>query len=110
VDGGAEAVVELGQGGVGLLGDEHGQAAPVLLVQLDVAGAAAGLGGKGAGLAAALEQAADPGGGDAEQGSDLPAGAGVVVAGADHAFAEILRIGFHTSLYADVATADREAL
>jgi hypothetical protein len=110
VDGSAEAVVEFGQGRIGLLGDEHEQATAAGLVHLDVAGAAAGPGGQGAGFAAALKQAADPSGGDAEQGSELLARADMVVAGADHAFAEILRIGFHNSLYAAVATADCEAL
>jgi hypothetical protein len=110
VDGSIEAVAEFRQGSIGLLGDEHEQAPAALLVHLDVAGAAARQGGEGTGFAAALEQAADPSGGDAEKGSDMLAGADVVVTSADHAFAEVLRIGLHTSLYAAVATADCEAL
>jgi hypothetical protein len=96
VDRGAEAFVEFGQGGVGLLGDEHEQATTAVLVHLDVAGAAAGQGGKGAGFTAALEQAADPRGGDAEKGSNMPPGADAVFTGANYSFAEVLRVRFHT--------------
>jgi hypothetical protein len=110
VDRSAEAVVEFGQGSIGLLGDEHEQATAAGRIHLEVASAAARQGGKSTGFAATLQQAANPSGGDAEEGSDLLTRADVIVASAEHTFAEILRIGFHISLYAAVATADREAL
>jgi hypothetical protein len=89
VDGGGQAVVEFGQGGVGLLGDEHDQPVAAFLRHFDGA-AGMGLGGEGTGGAAALEQAADPGGADAEEVGDLSAGAALRSAGADNPFAEVL--------------------
>src|SRR6202035_1379447 len=109
VDGGAEAVAEFGQGGVGLLADEDYEAVALGGAQLDAVGAAAGPGGEGAGLAAALEEASNPGGGDAKEGGDVCAGADAGIAGADNPLAEVLRIGVHTSLYAPAATKECEA-
>jgi hypothetical protein len=94
---GTEAVAEFCQGGVGLLGDEHDQAAAAVGVHLGRGAAAPGQGGEGAGGAAALEQAADPGGTDAEEVGELLAGAAALVAGADDPLPEVLRIGLHTS-------------
>jgi hypothetical protein len=84
VDGGTEAVAQLGQRSVGLLGDEYHQAITVLRGQLEWCPTAVGPGGKGAGLAAALQQTADPGGGHAEQVGELLAGAVALVDGSDH--------------------------
>jgi len=56
-----------------------------------------GLGRKGAGEAAALEQAANPGGADAEQVGDLLPGAAAFVAGADDAFAQVLGVSKHVA-------------
>jgi hypothetical protein len=95
VDRGAEAVAEFGQRGVGLGGDEHHEAAAAVVVHLGGRAAGMGAGGEGAGLAAALQQSADPGGADAEQVGDLLAGAALRVAGADHPLTEVLRVGFH---------------
>src|SRR5262249_28304183 len=98
VDEGAQAVVEVGQGGVGVLDDQGQQAVPLVGVQLGRGAAGVGLGGERAGFAAALEQAADPGGTGGEQGGELVAGAAALVAGADHPLAEVLRVGFHRVL------------
>jgi hypothetical protein len=90
VDRGGEAVAELGQGGVGLFGDQHDQAAAAVRVQFGGGPAGVRPGGEGAGLAAALEEAADPGGANAEAVGDLLAGAAALVAGADDPLPEIL--------------------
>jgi hypothetical protein len=110
VDGGGEAVAQLGQGGVGLLADQDDETVAALRIDLDASGSAAGQGGEGAGLAAALEQASDPGGGDAEEVGDLLAGAGLLVAGADDPLAEVLGVSLHTSFYEAAATNGCEAL
>jgi hypothetical protein len=57
-----------------------------------------GLGGEGTDGAAALEEAADPGGADAEEVGELLAAAAALVTGADDALAEVLRVGFHGGL------------
>jgi hypothetical protein len=110
VDGGTEAVAEFGQGGIGLLADEDDEAVALRRVHFDAACAAAGSGREGAGGASALEQAANPSGGNAEEGGQLLAGAGVLIAGADHPLTEVLGVGLHMSLYAAVATNGCEAL
>jgi hypothetical protein len=89
VDRGGQAVVQFRQGRVGLLGDEHDQSVATVWGHFDGA-AGVGLGGEGAGGAAALEQAADPGGADAEEVGDLLAGAVLLVTGADDPLAEVL--------------------
>src|SRR6202041_756456 len=85
VDGSAQAVAQLGQGSVGLLGDEYQQAVTVLRGQLERRTTTMRLGVEGAGLATALQQSADPSRGDAEKVGDLLAGAAALVAGTDHA-------------------------
>jgi hypothetical protein len=77
-------VAQLGQGGVGLLGDEDDEAVPALGGHLGGRAAGVGLGGERAGLSAALEQASDPGGADAEEVGDVLAGAAALIAGTDH--------------------------
>ena len=68
----------------GCLGDEYRQqAVTVLRGQLEWRPTTVRLGGEGAGLAAALQQTPDPGGGDAEEVGDLLAGATALVAGTD---------------------------
>jgi hypothetical protein len=90
VDRRPEAVLELFQGGVGLFTDQDDQAVAVLGIEFGVVGAASVQGGERAGQAAALEQAADPRGANAEPLGDLLAGAALLVAGADDPLAEIL--------------------
>jgi hypothetical protein len=90
--------VEFGQRGIGVVHHQGQQAVALLGGQLGRGTAGMGLGGKRAGLAAALEQAADPGGADAEQVGDLLAGASALITVADDTFTEILRVGFHTWL------------
>jgi hypothetical protein len=87
VDGSAEAVAQLGQGRVGLLGDEHYEAITVLRGQLAWRPARVGLGGEGTGLAATLEQTPDPGGGNAEEVGELLARATAVVDSLNHPLA-----------------------
>jgi hypothetical protein len=87
VDGSAEAVAQFGQGSVGLLGDEHHQAITELRGQLEWRPTTVGLGGEGAGLATALQQTPDPGGGDAEEVGDLLAGATALVDSLNHPLA-----------------------
>jgi hypothetical protein len=87
--GGSQAVVQFRQGGVGLFTDQHDQPVAAVWGHLDGA-AGVGLGGKRPAGAAALEQAADPGGADAEAFGDLAAGAAPFVAGADDPLAEVL--------------------
>ncbi len=98
MDGGAEAVPQLGQGGVGLGVDQHQQLEALVVIQLGGVGTAAGPGGERAGFAAALQQAADPGGADAEQVGNLLAGAAALVTGADDPLAEVLRVGLHSGV------------
>ena len=98
MDGGAQAVAQLRQGGVGPLGDQHDQAGAAGLVHLGGGAAGVRLGGERAGLAAALQQAADPGGADAEQVRDLLPCPAALVAGTDDFFAEVLGVRFHTQL------------
>jgi hypothetical protein len=95
---GAQPLAQFGQGSVGLLADQHEQAAVAVGGHLGGRTAAAGLGGEGAGLAAALQQAADPGNTDAEEVGDLLAGEPAVVAGAHDALAEVLGVGFQRDL------------
>jgi hypothetical protein len=90
VDGDAETVAQFGQGGVGLLTDEHDQALAPRFVDLDLARAAAGVGGKGTGLAAALEQATNPGGTDTEEVGNVLARAAAFIAGADDPLPKVL--------------------
>jgi hypothetical protein len=110
VDGRAEAVAQLSQGGVGLLGDEGGETVTALGGHLGRGAAGVGLGGERAGLPAALQEAANPGGADAEQVGDLLAGAAALVAGADHPLTQVLGIRFHATLYAARYTRPRSAL
>ena len=70
MDGGGQACVQFGQGGVGLLGDEHDQAVAAFRGHLDGA-AGVGLGGERAGFAAALDQPIDPGQTDIKSHRDL---------------------------------------
>src|SRR5205085_648120 len=77
-------------------GDEDEQMEAALVIDLGGLAAAAGLGSERTGLAPALEQAADPGGADAEQVGDAAAGALALVTGADDPVAEVLRVGVHT--------------
>lgn len=95
VDEGAQAVAEFGQGGVGLLGDQDEQLPALAVAQLARGAAAVGLGGDRAGLAAALEQLADPGFANAEEFGELRAGAAALVAGAGDALAEVLGVRSH---------------
>jgi hypothetical protein len=95
VDGQSQTLAQFDQGGVGLRRDQHGQAEIVVVVHLGGGAAGMGPGGERAGLAAALQQAADPGGTHAEPGGDLWAGAAALVTGAHHPLAEVLGVGFH---------------
>jgi hypothetical protein len=63
---GTQPLAQFGKGRVGLLGYQHQQVAAALFGHLRGRTPTAGLGRKRAGLAAALEQAADPGGADTE--------------------------------------------
>ncbi len=89
MDGCGEALVQFGQRRVGLFGDEHHEPVAAFGGHFDRA-AGMGFGSEGTGGAAALEQAADPGGADTEELGDLLTGPAFLVAGADDAFAEIL--------------------
>ena len=84
MDGGGQALVQFGQGRVRLFGDEHDEAVAAVGGHLDGA-AGVRLGGERAGFAAALEQAANPGGADSEAVGDLLAGIVARVASAEAA-------------------------
>jgi hypothetical protein len=61
-----QTVAEFGQGGVGLLGNQHHQPATTVGIHLRRGAAAMGLSRKRARFAAALQQAADPRGAHTE--------------------------------------------
>jgi hypothetical protein len=83
-------LVQLGQGGVGLLGHEHEQVAAACVGHLDGGAAAPWPCGERAGLPTALEQTADPGGADAEQFGKGLAGVQARVAGAHDPLAKVV--------------------
>src|SRR5262249_52272782 len=109
-------VAEFGQGGIGVLGHEAHQAEAVVFVELAWGAPGVGSGGDGAVLAAALEEAADPGGGNVEEVGELRTRSVALVASAHDAVAEVLRVGLHAevsfllSLYADRYSQVRTAL
>jgi len=98
MDRSAQAVAELGEGGIGLLAHEGEQALAAWLIHLGGRPAGVGEGGEGAGLAAALQQASDPGGADAEEGGDGGAAEAALIAGVDDPLAEVLGVGLHGSV------------
>src|SRR5262249_59874878 len=88
-------LLELFQGGVGVLTDQGGQALQVGRSQGRGRSTSVRFGGEGAGVAAALEQADDEGGADAEDAGDPADRALVAIDGACDPLAKVQRIGTH---------------
>ena len=95
---GTQPLVQLGEGRVGLLADEHQQATAAFFGHLCGGTTAAGLGRKGAGLPPTLEQAADPGGAHTEQFGKSLAGVRTLVAGTYDPLAKVVGVGFQGKL------------